>query len=207
MDNSIVIIDYGVGNVHSVSHALTFLGYRNVITRNSCIIREAPAFVLPGVGAFSQAVVNLNDFRLTEILNEEVLIKHKPILGICLGMQVLGNSSQESPGYKGLGWLNFEVINIPKQNKLKIPHVGWNTIRVDNHKYLFENMEDEPHFYFDHSYYADCTSDLAAARCDYGVSFPAVVASNNIVGVQFHPEKSQINGLKLFRNFFNNFEV
>ncbi|MBI4309493.1 MAG: imidazole glycerol phosphate synthase subunit HisH [Candidatus Omnitrophica bacterium] len=199
----IVIIDYGVGNVHSVSCALSFLGYKNIVTRKHELIRGADALILPGVGAFEQAMVNLNIFGLLDILNEEVCAKRKPIMGICLGMQVLGNSSQESPGHQGLGWIDFDVVGIPRSLQLKIPHVGWNTVQVDDHRSLFAGLEEEPHFYFDHSYYADCADDCVAARCDYGFRMPAVVVKGNITGVQFHPEKSQRNGLKLFRNYFN----
>jgi glutamine amidotransferase len=207
MHHKIVIIDYGVGNVHSVSQALTFLGYRGVISREPDVIHKAAAVVLPGVGAFSEAIINLKKHMLMDVLNDEVLTRRKPLLGICLGMQVLGNSSQESPGYEGLRWIDFNVVEVPKRENLKVPHVGWNTIKVDSQDFLFKNLEEEPHFYFDHSYYADCPDQFVAARCDYGVRFPAVVWSENIVGVQFHPEKSQTNGLKLFRNVFNHFGV
>jgi glutamine amidotransferase len=203
----IAIIDYGVGNVHSVSCALSFLGYKNFTTRDPARICSADAFILPGVGAFGQAMANLRKFDLVDILNEEVCVKGKPIMGICLGMQVLGHSSEETPGETGLGWIDFNVINIPQSLQLKVPHVGWNMIHVGAQKHLFTGMEEFPHFYFDHSYYADCADDVLAARCNYGFRIPAVVVKNNIVGVQFHPEKSQRNGLKLFRNYFNHLGV
>lgn len=206
MERKVAIIDYGVGNVHSVSHALMFLGYRNVITRKHDDIRKAAALVLPGVGAFSQAVINLNDFCLTDVLNEEVIVKRKPIIGICLGMQVLGITSEESPGYKGLGWIAAEVNRFPHMHNLKVPHVGWNTVAV-YHDSIFRNLEEEPHFYFDHSFYFNCSDLYAIAKCDYGFPFPAAIMQNNIVGVQFHPEKSQTNGLKLFRNIFRYFDI
>ena len=203
MRGKIAIIDYGVGNVHSVSAALTFLGYKNTITRDHGVIHNADALILPGVGAFEQAMVNLRQFNLLDVLNEEVSVKGKPIIGICLGMQILGNASQESPGFKGLGWIDFDVVVIPQSAQLKVPHVGWNNIQVSGRKNLFANLEEDPHFYFDHSYYADCSDDFTVARCSYGLNMPAVIAKDNIVGVQFHPEKSQQNGLKLFRNYFN----
>jgi glutamine amidotransferase len=207
MQGTIAIIDYGVGNVHSVSHALSFLGYKNITTRQPNEICSAAALILPGVGAFGQAMENLKKFDLIDLLNDEVKKKAKPILGICLGMQILGSSSEESPGYEGLGWLDLNVLAIPKVPKLKVPHVGWNTISVAAHEHLFKRLEKEPHFYFDHSYYAACTDDLSVAYCDYGLKMPVIVSKNNITGIQFHPEKSQISGLKLFRNYFDHIGV
>lgn len=207
MQHRIAIIDYNVGNVHSVSQALTYLGYSNVITRNPDVIRGAAALVLPGVGAFSQAITNLNAFCLTEVLNEEVLINHKPILGICLGMQVLAMTSEESPGINGLGWMDANVLRLPSFPELKIPHVGWNNVLITNHNFMFQNLEENPHFYFDHSYFFNCNKNNTVADCNYGSLFTAAVVAENIVGVQFHPEKSQTNGLRLFRNIFRHFGV
>jgi imidazole glycerol-phosphate synthase subunit HisH len=207
MQHKIAIVDYGVGNVHSVSAALTFLGYKNMVSRNPDVIREATALVLPGVGAYSQAVINLSQLNLIEVLNEEVLIKRKPILGICLGMQVLGMISEESSGFSGWGWIDAEVLRFPSLQDLRIPHVGWNTIVGVNDNFLFNNLEREPHFYFDHSYYFNCNDRFAIAKCNYGFPFTAAIKSDNIVGVQFHPEKSQTNGLKLFRNFCRYFGI
>ena len=207
MRGTIAIIDYGVGNVRSVSSALSFLKYKTVVTRSPQAIRQAAAIILPGVGAFSEAMTNLQRYDLVDLLNTEVQTYGKPILGICLGMQVFGNSSEESPGTRGLGWLGFDVIYLPNDNGLKIPHVGWNTVSANHGHFLFRNMEPQPHFYFDHSYRAACSADKLAASCDYGIEFAAAVGHDNIVGVQFHPEKSQINGLKLFRNFFTQFGI
>lgn len=207
MNRTVAIIDYGVGNVHSVSNALSYLGYKNSLTRDSDVIRRASAIILPGVGAFSEAVMNLQRFGLFDILNEEAFVREKPILGICLGMQVLGNSSEESIGYKGFEWIDFDVVSIPKMNGLRIPHVGWNTVQVKGEYCLFKNLESDPHFYFDHSFYVKCMDEFIVATCGYGTEIPVVVAHKNIVGVQFHPEKSQTNGLKLFRNFFRYFGV
>ena len=207
MRGRVAIIDYGVGNIHSVSCALSFLGYHSRVTREHEFIRRADALILPGVGAFGQAMDNLEKFDLLRLLNEEVLYNKKPILGICLGMQIFGKSSEESPGCEGLGWIDFDVKSIPPQEHLKVPHVGWNTLQIESQKNLFSNIEDEPHYYFDHSYYADCQKENTFARCHYGNLLPAAVVKDNILGVQFHPEKSQRNGLKLFRNYFNHLGV
>lgn len=207
MSNGIVVIDYGVGNVHSVCSALSFLGYRNIVSRDPNIISDAAAFVLPGVGAFGEAMAKLDMYALTERLTEEVIVKCKPLLGICLGMQVIGNSSEESVGCRGLSWIDFKVIKMRATNTIKIPHVGWNTICIDRDPYFFRNMEENPHFYFDHSYYVNSGNDIKVATCTYGDDFPAVISRNNIIGVQFHPEKSQGNGLKLFRNIFKYFGI
>lgn len=203
MCRNIVIIDYDIGNVHSVYWALTFLGYKSVISRDPDTLRKADAYILPGVGAFGKAMINLEKFDLLELLDEEVLRKKKPFMGICLGMQILGNQSEESPGVEGLGWIDFNVETIPGGEDLKVPHVGWNTLSVVDRRDLFKRIEEEPHFYFDHGYYANCSLDFVVANCDYGITIPAIVAKENILGIQFHPEKSQTNGLKLFRNYFN----
>ena len=199
----IAIIDYSIGNVHSVSSALSFLGYKSVITRKVELIQSADVLILPGVGAFGEAMGNLKEFGLLELLNEEVCIKRKPIMGICLGMQILGQSSQESPGVQGLGWIDFNVVGIPPSSSFRVPHVGWNTLNVEDRNDLFTGLEVNPHFYFDHSYYANCSQEFTIADCDYGLKMPVVIIKDNILGVQFHPEKSQRNGLKLFRNYFN----
>lgn len=207
MSGTVAIIDYGIGNIHSVIHALSHLGYKCRATRDPQTIRNSQALILPGVGAFGQAMDNLKTFGLLDLLNEEVLTVGKPILGICLGMQILGRSSEESPGYAGLGWLDFEVVSIPNKPGIKIPHVGWNTISKRGPSGLFSRLDDEAHFYFDHSYYADSDASLSIAFCDYGVMMPVIVGRDNIIGIQFHPEKSQVSGLKLLRNYFNSLKV
>jgi glutamine amidotransferase len=207
MRGKIAVIDYGLGNVHSVSCALSFLGYKNQVTREHAQIRAADALLLPGVGAFGQAMLNLKTFNLLDVLSEEVCIRKKPILGICLGMQILGNCSQESEGVPGLGWIDFNVEAIPDSLLVKVPHVGWNTLRVSNRHPFFSGMEAEPHFFFDHGYHANAPECFIVASCEYGMNLASVVVRENITGVQFHPEKSQRNGLKLFRNYFNSIGV
>ena len=200
----VVVIDYGVGNITSVIHAISFLGYEGHVSSESEKIRQAHCLVLPGVGAFSEAMKNLRDLRLIEVLHQEVIEKKKPILGICLGMQVMAKSSEENGIHSGLGWIEGEVRAFSDHyGDLKIPHVGWTTVAIKKKSPLFNRISDELSFYFDHSYYLDCNMEEVAAKSDYGISFVSAIQKDNIFGVQFHPEKSQTAGLKLFRSFFH----
>ena len=201
---TIVIIDYGVGNTHSVLNAIKFLGYKNItISDNEMIIKKSDALILPGVGAFEECINNLIDRNLDKILNESVIINKKPILGICVGMQLLATNSEENGLHNGLDWIKGSVqkINVPKP--LSVPHVGWNDVKNMNQNILFNQNVDNANFYFDHSYHFVCDENYVAGYCDYGTRITAAVQRENIFGVQFHPEKSQTNGLKLFRSFFN----
>lgn len=201
---NIVIIDYGVGNTHSVSNAVSYLGYKKLkISDNEEQIKKADALILPGVGAYEEAVKNLRDRKLEELLNEEVLVKKKPILGICVGMQMLAEGSEENGWHEGLKWMKGRVKKLELPEKFAIPHVGWNNITIASKEPMFNRIEDDSNFYFDHSYYFDCDDDIMSAWCDYGKKVTAAVQKDNIFGVQFHPEKSQTNGLKFFRGFFN----
>ena len=201
---NIVIIDYGVGNTYSVSNAINRLGYRKIkISDNERVISEADALILPGVGAFETCASNLRERHLDKILNEQVLMKQKPILGICVGMQLLATHSEENGLHNGLNWIAGKVIKLELPPQYAVPHVGWNNVKINAKERIFNNIVDESNFYFDHSYYFDCADEHVAAFCDYGVKVTAAIQRNNIFGVQFHPEKSQINGLKLFRSFFN----
>jgi glutamine amidotransferase len=201
---SIVIIDYGVGNIHSVYNAIDFLDYRKIkISDDPKVIEKADVIILPGVGAFDEAIKNLKTRNLQDILNQEVLIKKKPILGICVGMQMLATLSEENGTHEGLNWIEGNVKKLQLPKKFSVPHVGWNNLIIQNEKLFENNIGKEIHFYFDHSYYFECDEQYVAAYCDYGINVTAAVQKENIFGVQFHPEKSQVNGLKLFRNFFN----
>jgi glutamine amidotransferase len=203
-NQKIVIIDYGVGNIHSVSNAISFLGYKKLkISADLNIIADADVLILPGVGAFDEAVKNLRDRHLEAILNEQVLIKKTPILGICVGMQMLASHSEENGFHEGLNWIEGTVKKLDLPVSFAVPHVGWNNVIVKNKEPLFTRNDLESNFYFDHSYYFDCDSRYVSAYCDYGIKVTAAVQRDNIFGVQFHPEKSQTNGLKLFRSFFN----
>lgn len=199
----ITIIDYGAGNVYSVFNAISSLGYKNIIVSDSKLnIKNSDAIVLPGVGAFDSCINNLKEKNLDSILYEEVMIKSKPILGICVGMQLFATQGEENGINKGLNWIPGTVKKIKIKKEFPIPHVGWNNISIINNK-LFINNNINSDFYFDHSYYFDCEKKYISAYCDYGNKLTAAVNYKNIFGVQFHPEKSQKNGLKLFRQFFN----
>ena len=201
----ITVIDYEMGNIHSVSNALKAVGCEVKISRRAGDIKAADKLVLPGVGAFSVGMKNLADFGLIQILNEEVLDRKKPILGICLGMQLFANKSYEGGEYKGLGWVEGEVKRINPDNTplLKVPHVGWNDIEFKKDCVLFSGIDEHPNFYFVHSYYLDCKDNFITSKFDYGGKFTASIRKRNIFGTQFHPEKSQNNGLKVLRNFAN----
>jgi glutamine amidotransferase len=199
----IVIIDYGIGNVHSIFNAISHLGYKNVlITSDLKLISKADVFILPGVGAFDEAMKNLKSRNLQEILNEQVIGLKKPILGICLGMQLFASFSDENGKHEGLNWIKGNVIKIEPSLNFSVPHVGWNNIFINQETPLFNNI-NLTHFYFDHSFHFSCDKTFISAYCEYGVKLTASIQYNNIFGVQFHPEKSQNNGLKLFRSFFN----
>jgi len=203
--NKIIIIDYGIGNVQSVANALARLGYDFAVSCHAREIQAASSFILSGVGAFGEAMKNLKKRGLIEILDEEVNAKKKPLLGICLGMQVLAESSEEGGAHKGLGWLKGNVVRFPETKTPRIPHVGWNTLRITKKAPLFERTGEAGNYYFDHSYYWQGPQNNILASCRYGVEFAAAVGQGNIYGVQFHPEKSQANGLKLLRGFFSRF--
>lgn len=200
----IVIVDYGVGNTYSVSNSIHYLGYKNLkISDKESLINEADVLILPGVGAFEECASNLRKKNLDKILHEQVLIKNKPILGICVGMQLMASFSEEMGEHEGLNWIPGRVKKLEIPKPLAVPHVGWNNVITKSGNPLFGRNEQNANFYFDHSYYFDCDEEFVIGYCDYGIKVTAAVQKRNIFGVQFHPEKSQTNGLKLFRSFFN----
>lgn len=204
IQQKIVIVDYGVGNTHSVFNSIRYLGYKSLkISDKESVIKGADVLILPGVGAFEECANNLRKRNLHTILNEQVLINKKPILGICVGMQLLASVSEEMGEHEGLNWIPGRVKKLSIPKPLAVPHVGWNNVISDMANPLFGMNEQNSNFYFDHSYYFDCDEKFIVSYCDYGIKVTAAVQSDNIFGVQFHPEKSQTNGLKLFRNFFN----
>jgi len=201
----IAIIDYGMGNVRSVFNALSYIGEDPVITKSESKIKDATHIILPGVGSFGNAMENLKNRGLVELLNKEVVKKGKPFLGICLGAQLLTKRSFEHGVFEGFGWVDAEVkeFEFNGETNLKLPHVGWNNIILKKDHPFFANLEDgQRTFYFVHSYHIRCQDESTiAATCEYGYPFTAALAKDNIVATQFHPEKSQDNGVQLLENF------
>ncbi|UOY93255.1 imidazole glycerol phosphate synthase subunit HisH [Ectobacillus sp. JY-23] len=194
----IAIIDYGMGNLRSVSKALEHVGVEYVITDNADVIRDSTAILLPGVGAFPKAMKELRDRGLITLIREQAYLG-KPILGICLGMQLLFESSEEIEPTEGLGLLPGIVRKIPAGRK--IPHMGWNNLQKRKDSPLLKDVQDGAYVYYVHSFYADCPEAVIDAGSEYGVFAPGVVSKGNIFGAQFHPEKSSEIGLKMLQNF------
>ena len=200
----IAIIDYGMGNLQSVLNACQYIGGCNpIVTGDPIIIKEADGLILPGVGAFEDAMKELKSSNLVDVLNEEVLIKNKPILGICLGMQLLFQESEENGQHKGLGWLEGTVKRFDIPPQFQIPHIGWNDIVCTNDSQLFHEINNDKNFYFVHSYHVVTSEQNVIAFSNHGKDFVAAVQKDNIYGTQFHPEKSHINGLTFLKNYFN----
>ncbi len=199
--NMIAVVDYDAGNIMSVCKALDFLGEKYIFTRNKSDILGADRVILPGVGAFGDAVKNLDSFELTGVLKDFVS-SGKPFLGICLGMQLLFEKSEESKEVTGLSFLRGECLRIPSDTGLKVPQIGWNSLSFPKESKLFKGIPDNSFVYFVHSYYVRAfdRSDVAA-ECDYGVTVHAAVEHDNIFGCQFHPEKSSDIGLSILKNF------
>lgn len=199
----IAIIDYGMGNVRSLFNAFEYLGQSAVITADPKVMAEAERIVLPGVGAFGDAMQAIHDRNLIEPLNREVCMQYKPLLGICLGMQLVGKDSVEHGHHDGLGWIDAHIQKLEPGAALKVPHVGWNELIFPKNDWLFKGLRPaEANFYFVHSYHMVCADPLdCLATTDYGGEVVAVIRRDNIVAMQFHPEKSQDNGLRLLQNW------
>lgn len=203
---SVVIVDYGMGNILSLESALIYIGASNVVvSRNPSELRSAEHLILPGVGHFSAASKAMRKLELDKLLAELVLDKGVPILGVCLGMQLLTQYSTEGEKNSGLGFVDVVVDKFPNFSPFKIPHVGFNQVSFDKSLRLFKGIECGSDFYFTHSYRAMTESDVGQATCDYIHPFVASFEKDNIAGVQFHPELSQKTGLKLLRNFIESF--
>ena len=197
----IVMIDYDAGNIKSVEKALLYLGQEAVITRDPEKILKADGVILPGVGAFGDAMEKLHTYGLVQVIRQCVQ-ENKPFLGICLGLQLLFESSEESPGVEGLGVLKGKVVRLPAETGLKIPHIGWNDLKFPNTGRLFQGIEEGTFVYFVHSYYLIAVEpDIVTATTEYGTVIHASVEKGNIFACQFHPEKSSDTGLKILRNF------
>ena len=201
LEKMIAIIDYDAGNLKSVEKALTHLGQEVVVTRDSEEILKADKVILPGVGSFGDAMDKLHRFGLVDTIRQ-VARQDKPFLGICLGLQLLFRSSDESPGVEGLSILDGEIVSIPEKEGYKIPHMGWNSLQIKEGAKLFKGIEDSPYVYFVHSFYlkADHLEDVAATT-EYITHIHASVEHGNIFACQFHPEKSGELGLKILKNF------
>ena len=197
----IAIIDYDAGNLKSVEKALLALGEECVVTRDHDSIRRADRVVLPGVGSFGTAMQQLKKYELDQVIRE-VVQEDKPFLGICLGLQLLFEGSEESDGVEGLHLLDGEIVKIPEAPGLKIPHIGWNSLDFPHEGRLFAGLKEQPYVYFVHSYYVPVTA-YCIATCDYQCSFAAAICKNNFYGCQFHPEKSAGAGEKIIKNFLD----
>lgn len=195
------IIDYDAGNIKSVEKALSYLGQEAVVSRDPEILRKAEKVILPGVGSFGESMANLHKFGLVPVI-QDMIKEGKPFLGICLGLQLLFESSEESPGVEGLGVLKGKILRIPSTGGLKIPHMGWNSLHLQNGGRLFRNIPEESYVYFVHSYYLQAEDpEIVKAVTEYGICIHASVEKNNIFACQFHPEKSSRTGLKILKNF------
>lgn len=199
----IVIVDYGMGNLGSVLKAIKFLNIDAKISKSSNDIKIADKLILPGVGHFSKAMEKLNSMNYLEILNKKVLVDKKPVLGICLGMQLFANFSEEGSS-NGLGWIDASISKFSINDKLrwKVPHMGWNTISIKRNNLLLDKIKKDELFYFVHSYHMRCKNNKdVLATTKYSYDFTSIVQKKNIYGAQFHPEKSHEQGHKLIENF------
>lgn len=195
------IIDYDAGNLKSVEKALNYLGEEVVVSRDREILLKADKVILPGVGAFGNAMYNLKKYELDKVIHE-VVAMNKPFLGICLGLQLLFERSDESEGVEGLGVLKGEILKIPDCEGLKIPHIGWNSLDLVNDGKLFKGIDNNAYVYFVHSYYLKAKDDaIVRATTDYSTLIHASVEEDNVFACQFHPEKSSTVGLKILQNF------
>jgi glutamine amidotransferase len=200
----IVVVDYGMGNIGSIANMLRKVGAEARISADHAVIASAGKLILPGVGAFDQGMQNLAERGLIPLLQRKVVEEGVPVLGVCLGMQLLARTSEEGR-CPGLGWLDAVAVRfrpLAGDTRLKVPHMGWNTIMVERPHPILSGLEDGARFYFVHSYHVVCRDPGSVlSRTSYGVDFVSAVARGNIVGVQFHPEKSHRFGMQVYRNF------
>jgi glutamine amidotransferase len=195
------IIDYGIGNIRSISNAMELLNCDIQLTSDKKSISNCDALILPGVGSFSEAIKNLNSRNLIEPIISSVENRSIPILGICLGMQLLADSSEEGGNHKGLSLIPGVVKKIPISENLKLPHMGWNGIFVKNNQPLFHNIKNDSDFYFVHSYRFECQNKYISSITNHGVDIVSSVQKGHIFGIQFHPERSQRKGILILQNF------
>lgn len=206
MEQKIVIVDYGMGNVGSIRNMLEHIGFSAVISGTLEKIKSADKLILSGVGAFDSAMNKISGAGILDVLNIKVMEKKTPILGICLGMQLFSHASEEGI-CRGLGWIDAATVRFSftePASRLRVPHMGWNTLSIRNPHPLFQGMSEDMRFYFVHSYHVQgVQEDMTIATTNYGYDFTSVIAKDNIYGVQFHPEKSHKFGMKLLNNFIN----
>ena len=196
----IVIIDYDAGNIKSVEKALQLLGEEVCVSRDAATILNADKVILPGVGSFGDAMEKLHHYGLVSVI-KEVVEREIPFMGICLGLQLCFESSDETPGVEGLGLLKGKIKRIP-ENGIKVPHIGWNSLRFPKESRLFHGIAEDSYVYFVHSYYLKAEDEsIVAATCEYGTHIHAAVECGNVFACQFHPEKSSDIGLSILRNF------
>lgn len=197
----VAIVDYGAGNIKSVENAVRYLGHEAVLTRDPAVILSADHVILPGVGAFGDAMTRLSRYGLDEVLRKAAA-SGTPFLGICLGLQLLFESSEESPGAEGLGILKGHILRIPDSEGRKVPQIGWNDLTYPNPGRLFAGLPEGSYVYFVHSYYLRAADPSIVTACtQYGVRIDASVESGNVFACQFHPEKSEAAGMKILQNF------
>ena len=197
----LAIVDYDAGNIKSVEKALQFLGQEPVVTRDKETLLQAEKVIVPGVGAFGDAMGKMHQYGLVEVLRE-IAAKGTPLLGICLGLQLFFESSEETPGVEGLGLLPGKIVRIPDKEGFKIPHMGWNSIQINPASRLLKGIEEGAYVYFVHSYYLQAENEAdVAATTDYVVNIHAAAEHENIFATQFHPEKSGEIGLRILKNF------
>lgn len=199
----IAILDYDAGNIKSVEKAVNFLGEKAVITRDRDVILASDKVILPGVGSFGDAMNKIREYKLDQVIYD-VVDKKAPFLGICLGLQLLYKTSEESPGATGLGILDGEILRIPDAPDMKVPQIGWNSLDITPGAKLFAGIEGNPYVYFVHSYYLKSKDEAdVAAKTNYVVDIHASVERGNVFACQFHPEKSSTVGLKILDNFIH----
>ncbi len=197
----VAIIDYDAGNIRSVEKAVISLGYKAVLTRDADTILAADHVILPGVGAFGDAMDKLSSYGLVDVIRT-VADRGIPFLGICLGLQLMFENSEEAPGVEGLGLLKGSILRIPEKDGLKIPHIGWNSLRYPSKGKLFADIQEDSYVYFVHSYYLQAQEpEIVKAVTEYGVEIHASVEKDNLFACQFHPEKSSNVGMKILQNF------
>ena len=204
MKKKVIIIDYGLGNILSIKNAVEYLGHKSILTSDPKIIEKSKILILPGVGSFNDAMKKLNKLKITDSIKKNIEINKGKILGICLGMQLLATKGTENGNIEGLGLIEGDVISLAKISKKILPHIGFNLVETNYNEGIFNNIDKNRYFYFVHSYFFlpnKKNLNFHYSYCNYGGKFISSFESKQIFGTQFHPEKSQTNGLKLLKNF------